>query len=420
MRTIVWFRDHDLRVADHAPLASACEGEVVPVFVLEPDLHRSAFMLSSLCELAESIARLGSRLFIVYGRSAEIIPSLADRWQADRVVAHRRTAPAGRDVDERVASAMRAPLVLFEGETLVAPGAVRTKEGNPYSVFGPFARAHAEERDVGKPLAAPRRLPPIPRGVTAVEIPPSKPSALPGGERAGKARLERFAKIASKYAADRDRLDRDHTSRLSADLRFGTLSVRTIWNRLSRNQIFAKEIVWREFAHAMLWTRPWLLERPFRAEWTKFPWRDDERAWRAWRDGTTGYPIIDAAARQLLSEGFVPNRARMIAASFLTKHLLIDFRRGEAHYMKHLVDGDVANNDLNWQWCAGCGCDAQPWFRVFNPTAQAARFDPTGAYVSTWAPKKSRAPIVDHAEARARFLAVAKKHLTGTGDGTRS
>ena len=401
MRTIVWFRDHDLRVADHVPLVSACPGgEVIPVFVLEPDAHRSAFMLDSLREVSESIQQLGSRLFIVYGPAAQKIPSLAERWRADRVVAHRRTVPAGREQDERIAAGMRAPLVLFEGETLVAPGAVRTKEGAAYSVFGPFSRAHAKERDVAKPIAAPKRLPPIPKGVIAetVAIPESKKTSWKGGERAGRARLARFAKIASKYARDRDRLDRDHTSRLSADLRYGTLSVREIWHRLSHHQIFAKELVWREFAYAMLWSRPWLLERPFRAEWSTFPWRDDdEAAWRAWRDGTTGYPIVDAAARQLLAEGFVPNRARMIAASFLTKHLMIDFRRGEAHYMKHLVDGDVANNDMNWQWCAGCGCDAQPWFRVFNPTAQAERFDPTGAYREKWAPKNSRAPIVDHA-----------------------
>jgi deoxyribodipyrimidine photo-lyase len=412
-RTLVWFRDHDLRVADHAPLASAREGEVVPLFVMDPSLRRSAFMLDSLRELAESVARRGSRLFVVDGASVETVPVLAERWRVDRVVAHRRTAPAGRETDERVAAVMRVPLVLFEGETLVAPGAVRTKDGNPYSVFGPFARAHAAERDVDEPLPAPKRLPPIPKGVTAetVAIAGTKSTTFRGGERAARARLERFVRIAPKYAADRDRLDRDPTSRLSADLRYGTLSTRAVWNRLSRHAAFAKELVWREFAYAMLWTRPWLLDRPFRAEWTNFPWRDDDKAWRAWRDGTTGYPIVDAAARQLLAEGFVPNRARMIAASFLTKHLMIDFRRGEAHYMKHLVDGDVANNDLNWQWCAGCGCDAQPWFRVFNPTAQAERFDPDGAYVKKWAPKKSRAPIVDHAEARARFLEVAKKHL---------
>ena len=413
MRTLVWFRDHDMRVADHAPLISAAEGDVLPVFVLEPGARRSTFMLESLRDLSESIARLGSRLFVVDGRSEREIPAMAERWRVDRVVAHRRTAPAGRDTDERVAAASSAPLVLFEGETLVAPGAVRTKDGRPYSVFGPFARAHARERDVARPLPAPRRLPPIPRDVRAetVPLPPTKPAAFQGGERAGRARLDRFAKIAAMYARDRDRLDRDHTSRLSADLRHGTLSVRTVWSRLSRWDVFAKELVWREFAHAMMWPRPWLVERPFRAEWTRFPWRDDEAAWHAWVHGTTGYPIVDAAARQLLEEGFVPNRARMIAASFLTKHLMIDFRRGEAHYMKHLVDADVANNDLNWQWCAGCGCDAQPWFRVFNPTAQAERFDPTGAYVKKWAPKKTRAPIVDHAEARARFLEVAKKHL---------
>ena len=198
---------------------------------------------------------------------------------------------------------------------------------------------------------------------------------------------------------------------------------------------FLNELVWREFAHHTLWDRPELLERPFRPAFEGFPWRSDARSWRAWAAGRTGYPVVDAAARQLLGEGFVHNRARMISASFLAKHLLVDFRRGEAHYLRHLADADVASNDLGWQWSAGCGCDAQPWFRVFNPVAQGERFDPEGAYVRRWVPELSRLParwvhrpweappdalaaagvrlgvdyprpIVDHALARARFLEV--------------
>jgi deoxyribodipyrimidine photo-lyase len=176
----------------------------------------------------------------------------------------------------------------------------------------------------------------------------------------------------------------------------------------------------------MLWERPELLSEPFRPEWRDFPWQNDDAHWTAWVEGRTGYPIVDAAARQLLAEGFVPNRARMIAASFLTKDLLVDFRRGERHYQEWLVDGDWAQNDFNWQWATGCGADAQPWFRIFNPTTQGKKFDPDGAYVRRWVPELREIPtkyvhspweaglprpIVDHAEARRRFLTIAGAHL---------
>jgi deoxyribodipyrimidine photo-lyase len=201
-------------------------------------------------------------------------------------------------------------------------------------------------------------------------------------------------------------------------------------------QSFLNELVWREFTHSTLWDRPELLERPFRPAFEGFPWRDDERLWQAWVHGRTGYPVVDASARQLLGEGFVHNRARMVSASFLTKHLLVDYRRGEAHYMKYLTDGDWAQNNAGWQWSAGCGYDAQPWFRIFNPVVQGERFDPAGAYVRRWVPELERMParyvhrpweapvavlqaagvrlgetyprpVVDHLLARERFLALA-------------
>jgi deoxyribodipyrimidine photo-lyase len=192
--------------------------------------------------------------------------------------------------------------------------------------------------------------------------------------------------------------------------------------------------LWREFSHHLLWTWPELLKRPFRSAFAGFPWREDAADWEAWREGRTGYPLVDAAARQLRAEGFVHNRARMVAASFLAKHLMLDWRLGEAHYLAWLTDGDWAQNNAGWQWSAGCGCDAQPWFRIFNPVAQGLTFDPEGAYVKRWvpeladcpaasihtpwkAPKPLRVrldypdPIVDHAFARQRFLATAKAHL---------
>jgi len=208
----------------------------------------------------------------------------------------------------------------------------------------------------------------------------------------------------------------------------------------SAGAAYLNELIWREFTHSTLWDRPELLEEPFRSDFVDFPWRFDDRLWNAWVLGRTGYPVVDAASRQLVTEGFVHNRARMIHASFLTKHLLIDYRQGEAHYMKYLTDGDWAQNNAGWQWSAGCGCDAQPYFRVFNPMTQGKKFDPDGNYVRRWLPELRElppkychepwlappviakaagvkigsdypAPIVDHKLARERFLAQAKSHL---------
>jgi deoxyribodipyrimidine photo-lyase len=309
---------------------------------------------------------------------------------------------------------------------------------------------------VAQPLPAPRSLPALPAGIDAADIRvptldslgiPRNDRVVAGGERAGRQRLSRFVTGGiTDYAGERDRMDHDGTSRLSQDLKFGTVSVRSVWNATGKAdagngaRVFRNEIIWREFAHTTLWDRPEMLHQPFRAEFEDFPWEFDESRWRAWVEGTTGYPVVDAAARQLTGEGFVHNRARMIAASFLTKHLMIHYREGEAHYMKYLTDGDWAQNNFGWQWSAGCGCDAQAYFRVFNPMLQGAKFDPDGTYVKRWVPELAHVPtrwihspweapesalreagvtlgqdyprpIVDHATARAHFLETAKQHM---------
>jgi deoxyribodipyrimidine photo-lyase len=472
MRTLVWFRGKDLRVADHAPLReAAASGEVIPLFVLDPYFfapararelpHRMQFLLESLRALEADLEVRGSRLLAVEGKSVEIVPRLARRWRVDRVVAYRWTEPFARERDGRVGerlAAAKVPFALHEGETLVPPGTLRTGAGRPYTVFTPFARAFAEAAAIERPLAAPRALPPLPAGLRA-EIAPlptceslgitPNPRLLRGGERAARERLRRFLDgPAGAYHLHRDRLDLAGTSRLSADLKFGTLSARAVWTavedevgRSPAGRAFLNELIWREFTHSTLWDRPELLSRPFRQDFAGFPWQDDEGGWTAWTRGETGYPVVDAAARQLLGEGFVHNRARMIAASFLTKHLLIDYRRGEAHYMKYLTDGDWAQNNAGWQWSAGCGADAQPYFRVFNPTLQGEKWDPDGDYVRRWVPELARVParylhrpweapeevlraagvvlgrtypgpVVDHPWARGRFLAVARDHLS--------
>ncbi len=468
-RTIVWFRGKDLRISDHAPLRDAADaGEVIPLFVLDPYFfapdrarelpHRMQFLLDSLGALESALAERGSRLLVVAGRSVEVVPRLVRAWKADRVVAQRWVEPFARERDRRIREALGERFELYEGETLFPPGTLRTGAGKPYSVFSQFARVFRVTARIGRPLPPPRTLPPVPRDVGArgTVIPTCQqlgiernPALGHGGERAAKARLRRFLReAAATYPEHRDRMDLPGTSRLSADLKFGTISARQVWTAVANAldgtpaaQSFLNELVWREFTHSTLWDRPELLEKPFRAGFAGFPWKYDEELWQAWVVGKTGYPVVDAAARQLLGEGFVHNRARMISASFLCKHLVIDYRRGEAHYMKHLTDGDWAQNNAGWQWSAGCGCDAQPYFRIFNPVTQGEKFDPEGNYVRRWVPelatmpsryihKPSEAPeavlsaagvrldknyprpVVDHRFARERFLAVAAQHLS--------
>ncbi len=472
-RTLVWFRGKELRVDDHAPLRdAAARGDVIPLFVLDPYFfaperarpiaNRIQFLLDSLAWLEAAIARLGSRLLVVRGRSLDVVPALARRLRVDRVVAQRWVEPFARERDRRVAEALGdVPFELHEGETLHPLGTIRSKAGGPYHVFTPFARAFFRDVRVDPPLPRLRRLPPVPSDVRVKTVAcptieslgiPRNPRLPRAGAAAARARLRRFldGPAAADYDEGRNRLgDERGTSHLSVDLKFGTISPRTVWAAAeaalaSRHPAawrrFATELVWREFTHALLWEEPDLLERPFRREFVGFPWRDDERGWRAWVSGATGYPIVDAAARQLLADGYVHNRARMIAACFLAKDLLVDFRRGERHYLEKLVDGDWAQNDFGWQWSAGCGADAQPWFRIFNPTTQGETFDPDGAYVRRWVPELAGLaddhihapwlapgetlaaagvtlgetyprPIVDHAMARARFLTVARRHL---------
>lgn len=466
MRTLLWFRGKDLRVRDHAALhAAACESrEVVPVFVLSPSYfgpggserapHRVQLLVESLRELATELRARGSELQLVRGPAERVIPELASQLKVDRVSVSAAYEPAARARDERIAAALQVPLLRYPGELLSDPERVRTGAGGVFKMYTPFARALREELQAQKPYAAPRQLPPLPSRlelatVALPELTHPNPRLVAGGERAARMRLAHFLRgSVHAYPSERDRMDHDGTSRLSADLHFGCISARSVWSALAAasdvapeaRERFSAQLLWREFAHYTLWHRPSVLRAPFRPEFEGFPWRRDDAGFAAWWRGTTGYPIVDAAARQLLEEGFVHNRARMISASFLSKHLLIDYRRGEAHYLRYLCDGDLAQNNLGWQWSAGCGCDAQPYFRVFNPIIQGRRFDPDGDYVRRYLPELAQLParyihapwtapvaqleragvrlgetyprpIVEHSEARQRYLLVASEHL---------
>lgn len=465
---IVWFR-RDLRLHDHPALEAAISGRsaLVALYVVDPALvrgrfaspNRTWFLLGSLAALRASLQQRGSDLVVRVGDPRAVVPTVAREAGADAVYVSRDHAPFGRRRDAAVAELLASDGVTWHprrGVLVHEPDEVRTLEGGSFTVYSPFRRAweRLEPRAVGD---APDAIPPLPgllAGGAGVipsladlglgDVPSADPSLLPEpGEVAARGRLERWlAGGLEAYAANRDRMDlADGTSRLSADLHLGLLSATEVVERVARGgagdgrRTFTNELVWREFYTHVLFHQPRVRTAAFRPEFEGLPWSDDEAAFRAWADGRTGYPIVDAGMRQLLATGWMHNRARMVTASFLTKHLLIDWRRGEAHFMRHLVDGDVASNNGGWQWSASTGTDPQPYFRIFNPILQGRRFDPAGDYVRRFVPELSRVPaerihapwemtdaeqaaagcrigidypgpVVDHAAARARALAV--------------
>lgn len=468
-RTIVWFRGKDLRLDDHLPLMHALSrgGDVIPLLVLEDAYfgadatrppHRMQYFIDAVHALDADLRARGSSLVVARGKGSERVPSLMHAWGADLVVAQAAVEPGGRARDASVARTLGERFRLTEGETIHPAGTVRNLQGRPYGVFTPFSKAWRRDVSHRPSLGVPDTLPAVPAAVQEASQPlPTERETgardrnsrvLVAGSWAAAERLARFTELsATGYKDRRDRLDLDGTSRLSADLRFGTISPRRVWRTVLEGVApgpgltsFENELIWREFAYSTLHDFPMIARQDFQADFAGFPWRTDDDGFGAWTEGRTGYPVVDAAARQLLAEGYVHNRARMIAASFLTKDLMVDWRRGEAWYRHWLTDGDLAQNVAGWQWTAGCGCDPQPYFRIFNPVTQAEKFDPEGAYVRRWVPELAAIPtplihapwtaepsslrrwgvvlgetyprpIVDHAEARDRFLAVAASHL---------
>jgi deoxyribodipyrimidine photo-lyase len=382
------------------------------------------------------------------------VPRFAAGIGATRVIVSRDYAPYGRSRDGAVRAALERTAIGFEahpGQLVNEPEIVRRADGGGFSVFGPFHRtwsrlglrealdAPGSIRGVGRarrPVAD--RLDP---SVALADIEPTADRRLlpEPGEAAARGRLARWAgsEALARYADDRDRLDRDGTSRLSQDLRWGLLSPVEVLERCAGpgegRARFATELAWRDFYAHLMEREPRIARSSFRAELDALPWRSDQADTAAWRAGRTGFPVVDAAMRQLVATGWMHNRARMIAASFLTKDLLADWRIGEGFFMEHLVDGDPASNNGGWQWAASTGTDPQPYFRVFNPALQGRRHDPDGDYVRHWVPElravsadeihdpsaATRAscgyppPIVDHAEARLRAIAA---YVEASGD----
>jgi deoxyribodipyrimidine photo-lyase len=407
---IAWFR-RDLRLHDHPALTAAVAGSdaVLPVFVLDdallagrwPAPNRAWFMRQSVVGLADALAARGSGLRVLRGRPADVLPRLAREIGARDVYVTRDASPYGRRRDRIVAERLAADGIAMHakrGLYVHEPDELATLDGRPFAVYGPFRRAWAAlpRRAV---LPAPERIPGIPGGpvgsdpVPDLGPPTADPARIPvPGEVAARARLDDWLRTGiGDYAGRRDRMDLEGTSRLSQDLRWGLLSPVEVVDRAEGagdgRRAFVDQVAWREFYAHVLWHHPRVLREPYRPEFAALPWRDDPVAFDAWRTGRTGYPVVDAAMRQLRATGWMHNRARMVAASFLAKHLLLDWRLGEAEFMRQLVDGDVASNDGGWQWTASTGTDPQPYFRVFNPVLQGRRFDPDGTYVRRWVPE---------------------------------
>ncbi|CAN5392531.1 deoxyribodipyrimidine photo-lyase [soil metagenome] len=463
MRTdLLWFR-RDLRLTDHPALTAAADADrLVCVFVADEALlgsprmspARLVYLRHALADLAANLQARGNRLVIRTGDPAQVVPALATEVGAAVVHVSADHTPYATRRDAAVREALDAAGVAFEGHGGIAiapPGSVRTGSGSVYKVVTPFHRAW-RDREHGAVLDAPAELPPDVGGVDGLGVTDiglmdadGPPEPWPdGGETAARLRLEIWLEEGVEdYADRRDVMAVDGTSRLSPDFHFGCLSPREVWTTLDRRgkgpQIYGSELAWRDFYLHVMAEWPESAARAFRPEYADLPWIDDDEAFDAWCEGRTGYPVVDAAMRQLLQMGWMHNRARMIVASFLCKDLLVDWRRGEAHFLQHLVDGDVPSNNGGWQWAAGTGTDAQPFFRIFNPVTQGKRFDPDGDYVRRYVPELATLPapaihapwelsearqeehgvrigvdypepIVDHAEARQRALSWFEQH----------
>jgi deoxyribodipyrimidine photo-lyase len=424
---IVWFRD-DLRLSDH-PALHAASKTGAPVICLYALDEQSAgirplggavrwWLAQSLRALQASLKAIGGTLVLRRGRAADVIAAVAREVDAAHVFWNEiAQVPHLAVADEVIAflADLNVGAQSFDGDLLARPASVRTKEGRGLRVFTPFWRRIVAMGDPAKPLPAPKTLRsgPVIAGdaLEDWQFEPSQPDWAAGfratwtpGEAAAHKQLRSFLKSrVGGYANDRDRPDRAGTSRLSPHLRFGEISPRQVWYaaRFAAAEHpkvatdidkLLSEVGWREFCRHLLFDVPDLAERNLQPAFDGFPWRTDRKALRAWQRGQTGYPIVDAGMRELWHTGVMHNRVRMVVASFLVKHLLIDWREGEKWFWDTLVDADAGSNPANWQWVAGCGADAAPYFRVFNPILQGKKFDPDGLYVRRWVPELKAMP----------------------------
>jgi deoxyribodipyrimidine photo-lyase len=463
--SLFWFR-RDLRVEDNAGLYHALRASerVFCAFVFDREIlealpsradRRVEFIWESVRELRGRLLALGGDLIVLHERAREAVPALAARLGVDAVLANGDYEPAARSRDDAVEAALALDgrrLHSAKDQAILEKDEVLTQAGKPFTVFTPYRNAwlarlepfYLEAYPVERHAAALARAPFRHALPTLESLGFERTNlaslAIPTGTRGARALLDDFEGRMKRYRASRDFPAVKGVSYLSVHNRFGTISIRELARRATAQRgegpaTWLSELAWRDFYFQVLWHHPRVAAQAFRAELDALPWPGGDDLFDAWREGRTGYPLVDAAMRQLAQTGFMHNRLRMVAASFLAKDLLVDWKRGERHFADHLNDFDLAANNGGWQWCASTGCDAQPWFRIFNPVTQSQRFDPKGAFIRRYVPELARvpdrlvhapwtmgypeqraaecvvgrdypAPVVDHAAQRVKALAL--------------
>lgn len=416
---IVWFR-RDLRIGDNPALCRAVETgrPVIPIFIYERDATRplggasSWWLHYSLKSLSHDLSEIGLPLYIRRGDAFDVINNLILKTGAKHIVWNRRYARDDRTRDKDIKKKLTdrgLKAESFKANLLNEPWEIKTGSGGYYKVFSPYWRAVLKQPPPSEPLSSPQEAIPFNGLSDSLELEDlgllpkhpdwatkMKPYWSPGSDGAHKALTAFLDGAMETYKDDRNRPDKTGTSRLSPHLAFGEISPRQIWHIAHRADSnpdkFLSEIGWREFSYTLLFYNPDLAKTNFKSDFEKFEWQHDDEALIRWQTGQTGYPFVDAGMRELWETGWQHNRVRMVTASFLIKHLLQDWRKGEAWFWDTLLDADPANNAASWQWVAGSGADAAPYFRIFNPFSQGEKFDPNGDYVRKWVPELRRLP----------------------------